>query len=294
MSCILTLVAAGRNLHDHHAEKACALTTLSGDGNKDIPAQWLAPGKALDLALDTMPPFDRIIALRAALEDDQIDVLFSTPANRRKKLLLSDMDGTIIDQETIDELAALAGVEQHISAITARAMRGEIDFADSLRARVALLEGVPVSLLDQVTQHIKLHEGAATLISTMRKAGARCVLVSGGFTFCTSFVAERAGFDDHHGNILDIQDHKLTGRVQEPILDHLAKQRLLAQELEIAGLTADDSIAIGDGANDLPMLKSAGMAIGFRPKPVILESIASCIIHGDLRAALYAQGMTTF
>jgi len=203
------------------------------------------------------------------------------------------MDSTIIENECIDELAVVAGVGKHVSAITEAAMRGEIDFDSALRERVALLEGLSEDVLQTVFDaQIKLTPGARSLVRTMQANGAKAVLVSGGFTFFTNRVAKAAGFDENRANTLEIKDGKLTGRVGEPILGANAKLESLKELIADMRIEANDVLAVGDGANDIPMLKEAGLGVAFCAKPTTAEA-ANVAIHGrDLRTLLYLQGYT--
>lgn len=203
------------------------------------------------------------------------------------------MDSTIIENECIDELAIVAGVGDHVSAITEAAMRGEVDFDGALRERVALLEGLSEDVLQRVfDDQIKITPGARSLVRTMQANGAKAVLVSGGFTFFTNRVAEAVGFDEDRANTLEIEDGKLTGRVGEPILGANAKLESLKELIADMGIEARDVLAVGDGANDIPMLKEAGLGVAFCAKPVTAEAADVAINGRDLRALLYLQGYT--
>ena len=207
--------------------------------------------------------------------------------------MIADMDSTIIDNECIDELADAIGVGETVVAITERAMRGELDFAAALRERVAMLAGLEEARLQEVyDSRITLTKGARTLTSALHSAGARCLLVSGGFTFFTSRVAADAGFDAHHANILDIKDGRLTGKVIEPILGADAKRETLLRTVAEMGITTDEVLAIGDGANDIPMLREAGTGIAFCPKPAAAEAADLVINERDLALVLDAVGIS--
>jgi phosphoserine phosphatase len=200
------------------------------------------------------------------------------------------MDATIIMGETLDELASLAGVGDKVAAITARAMNGEIDFAVALRERVALLAGQPTNLLEKVVPKMKLTPGARTLVATMKANGARTVLVSGGFKFFTSIVGGACGFDEVRANDLEVADGKLTGRVVEPIRGRVAKREALMSAATRRRVPLDRTLAVGDGANDLEMLMTAGLGIAFHAKPTVASAARHRIDHGDLTALLFAQG----
>ncbi len=219
-----------------------------------------------------------------------VDAIALPAEGRRKRLLLADMDSTIVTGETLDELAAFAGVHDRIAAITRRSMNGEIDFSTALRERVALLRGLKLDALERTWAGVRLTSGARTLVATMAAAGARTVLVSGGFSFFTGRVAALAGFDAHHANRLLDDGEALTGEVGEPILDRDAKLRTLREFAERLSLPRAATLAIGDGANDLAMLREAGLGIAFHAKPVVRREVACRIDHADLRAVLFAQG----
>jgi phosphoserine phosphatase len=253
-------------------------------------ATWPAPDMAATMILDRKPTREELGWLWKICGRERYDVFITPEHRRRMKLLIADMDATIVKGETLDELADHAGLKDEISAITARAMRGELDFKDALRERVKLLKDLEKQALELTLQRTELSNGARTLVRTMAGAGALCVLVSGGFTFFTGAVATQAGFHLHHGNLLGMQDDRLTGLVLEPILDKNAKLDLLKHYRSKLNIQPEEVMAIGDGANDLPMLQAAGLGIGYRPKPLVKDSMDNCIIWGDLTAALYAQG----
>jgi phosphoserine phosphatase len=253
----------------------------------------LDPAVAVDIPFTPGGADDQAVAvrLRSALKDLPVDVVVQPLTNRRKRLFVADMDSTMIEQECIDELADYVGLKAHVAAITERAMRGEIAFEPALRERVALLKGLPLAVVDEViTKRITLTPGGRTLLATMRANGARTCLVSGGFTHFTGRVAALAGFDEHRGNALIIEDGKLTGRVQEPVLGRDAKLATLIELRDRVGLSAADTLAAGDGANDIPMLEAAGLGVAFHAKPKVAEAAQARIDHGDLTALLYLQG----
>ncbi len=253
----------------------------------------LDAGIAADLPFTPAGADDKAIAegLRAALKDQPIDVVVQPLAHRRKTLFVADMDSTMIGQECIDELADYVGLKAHVAAITERAMRGEIAFEPALRERVALLKGLPVATVDAVIERrITLTPGGRTLVATMRRNGALACLVSGGFTLFTSRVAAMIGFNEDRGNTLIIEDGKLAGRVEEPILGREAKLATLIELRERLGLATADTLAIGDGANDLAMIEAAGLGVAYHAKPKVAEAAHARIDHGDLTALLYAQG----
>jgi phosphoserine phosphatase len=253
----------------------------------------LAPGVAADLLFTPGGADDKAIAerLRSALQGLPVDVVVQSAAARRKKLFVADMDSTMIGQECIDELADYVGLKAHVAAITERAMRGEIAFEPALRERVALLKGLPVAVIEEViAKRITLTPGARTLLATMRAKGAHSCLVSGGFTLFTRRIAGMIGFDEQRGNTLVVQDGKLAGRVEEPILGRAAKLATLVELRGRLGLSVQDTLAAGDGANDIPMLESAGLGVAYHAKPAVAAAAHARIDHGDLTALLYCQG----
>lgn len=220
-----------------------------------------------------------------------IDVNCVPVGNRRKRLLIADMDSTIITVECIDEVADYAGVRDWVQPVTERAMRGEIGFEDALRERVALLEGLEETSLEAAyDDRVRLTPGARALVGTMRAHGAHTALVSGGFTFFTDRVAAAVGFDEHRANRLVAERGRLTGRVAEPVLGRAAKLEALDEIAERLGLSPGDALAVGDGANDLAMIEAAGLGVAFHAKPVVAGRARASIRHGDLTALLYLQG----
>src|SRR5262245_15474413 len=256
---------------------------------------WLDPGLPLDIPFS--PPGEndnRITAetLRAALDGARIDVEVQQAGGRRKRLLLADMDSTMIDQECLDELADFVGQKARVAAITERAMRGEIEFAPALRERVALLAGLPACVVDDViAKRITLMPGGRALVHTMRRHGAYTCLVSGGFTVFTARIAALIGFDENRGNRLIVgDDGRFLGQVAEPVLGRDAKLDTLRELRRKLGLARDETLVVGDGANDLSMIGEAGLGVAFRAKPLVAQAAAARIDHGDLTALLYAQG----
>jgi phosphoserine phosphatase len=227
----------------------------------------------------------------AALAGFPVDANVVAVGNRRKRLLVADMDSTVITVECIDEIAAVAGVGPAVAAITERAMRGELGFEGSLTLRVGLLAGLPEAALEEVwRERVRLTDGARALVRTMAGAGAVTALVSGGFTFFTERVAAEAGFRVHRANVLIVEGGRLTGAVALPILGRDAKREMLLALAAEAGLTPDDAVAVGDGANDLDMVRAAGLGVAFRAKPLLEAAAAARIRHGDLSALLALQG----
>jgi phosphoserine phosphatase len=230
--------------------------------------------------------------IKAMMHEMQCDVFFTPLEDRQKKLLLADMDATIVVGETLDDLAAEAGLGSEIAAITARAMAGELDFQDSLNERVKKLGGLPLCALEKTRARMELSKGADTAIKFLRAKGCASILVSGGFTYFTSAVAALCDFAGNHGNVLEIENSALTGRVLPPILDKDAKRQYLLEYTEKLGLTLSQTMAVGDGANDLPMLQLAGMGVGYKPKAIVAASIENCIVHSDLLSLIFIQGHT--
>jgi phosphoserine phosphatase len=270
-------------------ERACGFLPTA-----QVPI-WLAPAIAADISF-TAPPGsdDRMLAegVRAAISPAPIDVVVQRASGRRKKLFLADMDSTMIGQECIDELADYVGMKPHVAAITERAMRGEIEFAPALRERVALLAGLPASIVDEViADRIHVTPGARTLLATMRKHGAYSCLVTGGFTLFAQRVASMIGFDESRANRLEVAaDNKLAGTVAEPIFGREGKLASLLELRARLGLAPEETLAAGDGANDLAMIAAAGLGVAYHAKPKVAQAAAARIDHGDLTALLYAQG----
>ena len=252
--------------------------------------RWLSPGRALDIHFDHEPA-QVLERARHHFGNQPVDVNVVPAANRRKKLLIADMDSTIIDAECLDELADMAGLKPVIAAITERAMRGEIDFESALRERVAMLKGLELAALARVyDERIRLNPGAKTLLATMRRHGAHTMLVSGGFRYFTARVAEAAGFHHEQANELLHDGAALTGAVADPILGREAKLAALETAVADLGITVDDALAVGDGANDLAMIQRAGLGVAYYAKPVVAAAAGASIAHGDLTGLLYLQG----
>ena len=253
-------------------------------------ASWLAKGHAFDIAV-TGDGAAALVQARKIASARAVDINLVATKHRRKKLLVADMDSTIIGCECLDELADMAGLKPQVSAITERAMRGEIEFAPALRERVALLKGLPLSALQRVyDERVRLNPGAKALVATMRAHGAKTLLVSGGFAFFTRRVAAAAGFDSEQANVLLDDGETLLGAVAEPILGREAKLAALEEAARAAGLDFADALAVGDGANDLAMIGRAGLGVAYHAKPVVAAAASASIAHGDLTALLYLQG----
>ena len=265
-----------------------ARAALPGAG----PAQRLGPG-ASDIPFNVETAVDqRSLAERLRGTTSGIDIVVQPAAARRKKLFLADMDSTMIGQECIDELADYVGLKAHVAAITERAMRGDIAFEPALRERVALLEGLPISVIEEVLRdRIRLAPGGKTLVATMRANGAVTCMVSGGFTLFTDRIAAMIGFDKSRANRLTLVDgHKLAGKVADPVFGRDGKRAVLIELRQDLGLAKNDTMAIGDGANDLDMILEAGMGVAYHAKPKIAATAPARIDHGDLTALLYVQG----
>lgn len=246
---------------------------------------------AAEIRFDRIAPDKAEAAIRDLLGDTPVDVFVQPVEGRRKRLLIADMDSTMIRQECIDELAAELGLKDRIAAITERAMRGEIEFEPALRERVALLRGLPVGAIETVlTTRIQLMPGGRTLVQTMKANGAYCALVSGGFTHFTKAIAAMIGFDENQANVLLEDDSKLSGMVREPILGRDAKRQRLEELVAEKGLELSETLAVGDGANDLAMIEKAGVGVAYRAKPAVGEAADLRVDHGDLLALLFLQG----
>lgn len=269
-----------------------ALATIASSAVGASKISWLGEHVACDLALPEGA--DRGAAearLRDALAGEPIDIVLHDARARRKKILLADMDSTMIDQECIDELADEVGLKDKVAAITARSMNGEIAFEPALRERVALMKDLEVSVVDRIIRdRLTLASGGRALVQTMRRNGAWTALVSGGFDVFTSKIAERLGFQENRANRLIVAGGRLTGEVAEPILGRAAKAEALSDIAIRNDAGADDVIAVGDGANDLDMIRLAGMGVALHAKPAVAAQAKVRIDHGDLTALLYLQG----
>lgn len=259
--------------------------SLAAAGAEPDNPIWIDEGSAADLPLRRQPS-------GKWGDVDGVDIVVQPAADRRHRLFVSDMDSTIITVECIDELADYAGCKAEVSEVTERAMRGELDFILALRERVALLEGLSVGTIDEcLRERVRRMAGAATLLATLRQEGVRTVLVSGGFSRFADPVGERLEFDRVLANVLEERDGRLTGRVLAPVFDGAAKARALVEERDKGGLSVAQTLAIGDGANDLPMIRAAGLGVAFRAKPVVADQADASIRHGDLTALLWARGL---
>ena len=297
MSYVATLISA--------PQRPAMTDTLAARIAEELPqariGAWLDPGTAIDIVFDDPPDKPGVTAgllkkltnqVRSVIGAAPVDVVVQPQDGRRKKLLVADMDSTMIGQECIDELADFAGFKDRVAAITERAMRGEIAFAPALRERVALLRGLAVSTIDKViAERIRPNPGAAVLVKTMRAHGAYTCVVTGGFTAFMAPLAKVIGFDEYHANtLLTDSTGRLTGEVAEPVLGREAKRDTLLALRARLRLRPQGTLAVGDGANDIPMIEAAGLGVAFHGKPALREAAGARIDHGDLTALLYAQG----
>lgn len=264
---------------------------LQDAGLTALDGHWLSFEEAYDMLISGEITEATTEALTALLQSEPYDIVLQPTENRRKKMLIADMDSTMITIECIDELADFAGIKEHVAEITERAMNGELDFKAALHERVALLKNLKEEMLQRAyDERVQFMPGGKALLTTMKRNGAKAILVSGGFTFFTSRVAKELGFDEQSANVLDIENGLLTGQVIEPILDKEAKLENLYYYADKFGITANDVIAVGDGANDLPMLCAAGTGVAYHAKPHVQSHVNTRINHADLTALLYVQG----
>ncbi len=284
MSHVLVLIAdpARADLHD---STAMAVRAALGGG---VPA-WLAPGIACEFTLTGNPKSAADDARRAA-GDAPVDIAVVPSEHRRKKLLVADMESTLIENEFLDDIATRAGIGERVAEITRRAMAGELDFAGALRERVAMLKDLDAAILEQTYAGLKIMPGARTLVATMRAHGAFTAIVSGGFRIFVERVRAALGADHAEANHLEIDGTRLTGTVSEPIFDRAGKRATLERLALARGIALSHTMAVGDGANDLDMIKAAGLGAAFRAKPVLAAAAGVSIRHGDLTALLYIQG----
>jgi len=268
-------------------EVTAARDRLDAAGCLPVAQVWVEEGEAVDLQFGREPA-----AARAVLEGQGYDVVVQPAEHRRKKLIVADMDSTMITVECIDELADYAGIKAQIAAVTEAAMRGELDFGEALDARVALLKGLDESVIARcLAERVKIMPGARELVRTMRGWGATAILVSGGFTRFAEPVAAEIGFNRAIANVLEIADGKLAGTVAKPIVDASTKLATLSEAVLEFGLSRAETLAVGDGANDLAMITQAGLGVAYHAKPVVAAAAGARIDHGDLTALLFAQGV---
>jgi len=289
MEHVVTLIAARAGGLDQAivAEAAARLKALGAETGRP---DWLASGLACDLEFDGLSPDQGDAAIRLLTDGHPIDLIAQATENRRKKLLIADMDSTIVTTETLTDVAEIAGKGEIIDEITTRTMQGDLDFAASLRERVAMLKGLDETALETAYESIMVSPGAETLVRTMAASGACTALVSGGFTYFTNRIAERLGFHLNKANTFVIEGGKLTGEVTEPILSREAKYETLIKLATENRLSLDQTAAVGDGANDLEMIQAAGLGCAYRGKPTLRDAARAKLDHADLAGLLFAQG----
>ena len=291
MQYVVTLTAnkSLAPLTSHHA--ILTETLLKSLGSQSCETRWLSRGTAFDIVFDKVPLSVAREKITTRLDPVPVDVNIQELKERRKRILIADMDSTIIENESLDDLADIAGLKSQVEVITEKAMRGEMDFKIALKERVRLLKGQPETILHRfLSEKIKIADGAFCLIKTMKTQGAMTALVSGGFSQITEHVAKKVGFDINLGNQLLISDKKITGEISTPILTAESKKKTLYSISKNQNVQIHETIAVGDGANDIPMLQSAGTGIAFRAKPIVQAATAFRINHCDLTALLYIQG----
>jgi phosphoserine phosphatase len=291
---ILTLIAPSDRDAPIDDAVAVARRALRALGAAVGAVDWLAPGLACDIVFEGLPPDQADAAARGAiaatLGQPRLDLVAQAAPGRRKLLLVADMESTIIENEMLEELADFLGLREAVAEITRQAMNGEIDFVAALEARVALLKDMPVARLAEAGERIRVMPGAASLVATMRANGARCALVSGGFDVYTARIRDELGFDLDVANALERAGGCLTGRVKQPIVTRDTKLATLKRLAAESGLPLAATLAVGDGANDLPMIEAAGLGVAFRAKPAVAAASRFRVDHADLTALLYAQG----
>jgi phosphoserine phosphatase len=290
MNSVVTLISApGMKRIMPEAAEAARQAMIQAGGRPD-GLDWLCPDVACDIPFDAAPALDAEAAVRGAIGTAPIDVVVQPAQNRRKRLLIADMESTMIQNEMVDELARLVGVGDKVADITRRAMNGEIEFRPALRERAALLGGLEATLLKRMRKTIVFTPGARTLVGTMKANGAATALVSGGFKVYSKWVKKKLGFDKHFANDLIVRDGIVTGELAEPVMGREGKLEALDQMATKHGLTRADALAIGDGANDLMIVTAAGTGVAYHAKPSVAAQATARIDHGDLTAALFVQG----
>jgi phosphoserine phosphatase len=291
---VLTMIAGPGFASSWPAVLRLAVEALERQGASVSPVDWLAADIAVDLPFNGLDPDPAEAAVRAALGRESgatvLDLVAQPRTGRRRRLLVADMESTIIANEMLDELAEMLSLGPRVAELTRRAMNGDIDFAGALRERVALLRDVPVSVLDEARRRIRISPGAVELVATMRAAGAYTALVSGGFRSFTGPVGSALGFDIEIANELLVSGATLAGTVREPILDASAKLATLRRLASEHGLDLTETLAVGDGANDLGMIEAAGLGVAYHAKPSLRAQARCRIDHADLTALLYVQG----
>ena len=291
MTLVLTLTS-DRLIYKLHPELVGQVEQLLfSKGATKCSNCWLAQGMAAEISFDGIPSDVALESVELFLENVPVDKNIQKTVNRRKKMLLADMDSTILEIETLDEIGHAIGKAHEIAEITEKAMNGEIDFETALKNRVKLLAGLKLNqLIEFALEKLVITPGASTLVKTMRANGAATVLVSGGFTVITEIIRKKLNFDLCYGNTLVVDSSIVTGNLKRPIIDGDAKAAILDQECEKLEISRHDTLAVGDGANDIPMLVNAGLGVGFRPKPVVKNHASNIIEHCDLRGILFLQG----
>ncbi len=262
---------------------------ISEHGGKIVRHSWLSEHEAVDVFFDGGNDELKDTLNEWALTQG-IDIILQKVAGRRKKALLADMESTLIKEEMLEELADFVGLRAKVEEITTRAMNGELDFKAALKERLALLKDLPAVILEELCGKITVTGGAKELVATMRAHGARCIIVSGGFKVFTDYVAKQLGFDENHGNALDIQNGKISGEMLEPVLDKHSKRAILADTAKNMNISEAEIITVGDGANDVPMLLASGLGIAYHAKPAVQKQAQFNVRYANLRALLWAQG----
>jgi phosphoserine phosphatase len=289
MRFVLSLVAGAKASLDQNTVALAAEQAAQAGASSLSAADWLAANRACDISFEG--DASAVAAkVRAVLTTKLVDANVVAEEGRRKKLLVADMESTVIENEMLDELAEFVGARDRVAEITRRAMNGELDFAAAVRERVDLLKGLPEVVLEKAMARVRIMSGAPALVATMRAHGAYTALVSGGFTWFTGRIKERLGFDTHQANDLVVLGRHIMGRVREPILGKEAKEEALRRLASERGITVADAITVGDGANDLPMLKAAGLGVAYHAKPAVAAETSVRVDYGDLTTLLYLQG----
>ena len=291
MTLVLTLTS-DRLIYRLHPELVHEVEQLLfSKGATSYSNCWLAQGMAAEISFDGVPSDVALESVKLFLERVPVDKNIQKNVNRRKKMLLADMDSTILQIETLDEIGHAIGKASEIADITEKAMNGDIDFETALRNRVRLLAGLNINqLIEFALEKLLITQGASTLVKTMRANGATTALVSGGFTVITEIIREKLNFDLCYGNTLVVDSSIVTGNLKPPIIDGDAKAAILDKECKKLEIPKCDTLAVGDGANDIPMLAEAGLGVGFRPKPIVKNHASNVIEHCDLRGILFLQG----
>jgi len=291
MTLVLTLTS-DRLIYKLHPELVHQVEQLLfSKGATNCSNRWLAQGMAAEINFDGIPRDAALESVELFLERVPVDKNIQKNVNRRKKMLVADMDSTILQIETLDEIGHAIGKAREIAMITETAMNGDIDFETALRTRVKLLAGLNINqLIELVLEKLLITQGASTLVTTMKANGAVTALVSGGFTVITEIIREKLNFDLCHGNTLVVDSSIVTGDLKPPIIDGNTKAAILHQECKRLEISRDDTLAVGDGANDIPMLTEASLGVGFMPKPVVKKRVSNKIEHCDLRGVLFLQG----